>query len=156
MIFPKSFRKESIHNRLNLNFWCHNDVDIDTPFLLDGENYAVPCIFQVWMRQDIPRIKKNISTLTPMMRFLSPHNETSLLNTSISIRRVGYYAGQASHYSDQSIQSHYFLWIDENIDRNAFIEYINNIQWKHNDTVGPRSISKMQLIPLLNNYITTG
>ena len=30
------------------------------------------------------------------------------------------------------------------------MDYLNNIEWKHNDTVGPRSISKNKFIEKIN------
>ena len=71
----------------------------------------------------------------------------------ISFRRVGFKAGEISrNTADKSIQSHYFIRFDielsdELIDRLSAIEY----PCKDN-TVGPKSISKQELIKEFNIY----
>jgi len=44
---------------------------------------------------------------------------------------------------DKSVQSHYFVIVDE---PDVFVEKVNAITWEHNNTVGPRSISKPELV----------
>ena len=68
-------------------------------------------------------------------------------NPDISVRRVGVNAGYVDVNSvGKSIQSHYFIkftsskTLDENIHR------LSSIKYDFNNTVGPRSISKQELI----------
>ena len=49
--------KESIQNKLDLNF--HLDRYIELPynsFLLNGEDYGVNCVFQIWKKKNVKRI----------------------------------------------------------------------------------------------------
>lgn len=56
-ILPKSFRKVSIQNKLNLSFWLEKEIELpDNSFLLQGENYSVPCVFQVWEKKKGKRL----------------------------------------------------------------------------------------------------
>lgn len=59
-ILPKSFRKDSIQNRLSLDFILVKDIEIpNTIFTLPTEQQIeVPCVFQIWQRTDEPRTKK--------------------------------------------------------------------------------------------------
>ena len=58
-ILPKSFRKQSIQNRLSLDFSLVLDLDLpDKSFQLDGVDYDVPAIFQVWNKA--PREKTGV------------------------------------------------------------------------------------------------
>lgn len=65
----------------------------------------------------------------------------------ISFRRVGVNAGKIdNNISDKSVQSHYFIKftngksVEENVDK------LKNIHFDFNNTVGPKSISKQELI----------
>ena len=73
-------------------------------------------------------------------------------NPDISFRRVGVYAGKIdTNIDDKSEQSHYFIKVEQNSD--LFIIKYQNIQWEHNNTVGPRSISKQEFIKEINKII---
>ena len=74
-------------------------------------------------------------------------------NPDISVRRVGVYAGKIDTNLDKSIQSNYFIKFtnDKNIEDN--IELLKNIHFQHNNTVGPRSISKPELIEEFNKFL---
>jgi len=146
-ILPKSFKKESMKNKLDKNFSLQLSMDLEEfSFTFKDEDYNVPSVFQIWNRTHEPRQKNTKKILNEKMSFLKLE-ETE--NSSISIRRVGINAGKASWFNNQSKQSHYFLktQIPENV-----IDYLNSIEWEHNDTTGPRSISKQQFIEVLNRY----
>jgi hypothetical protein len=65
---------------------------------------------------------------------------------------VGVYAGKIfTEIEDKSIQSHYFIKLEQNND--DFMKKYNTIEWKHDNTVGPKSISKQELIKELNKII---
>jgi hypothetical protein len=152
MIFPNSFKKISIQKRLNLYFHLEFQYDITDAFTLDGEDYMVPCTFQIWIRKDYPRIIPEMPVLVnPVFSFLAKKNIKDGMNNIVAIRRVGFYAGKCYPYNNQNSQTHYFVKILNTVDSDV-ITYLNNIEWNHGDTTGPRSISKRQLIPILNNY----
>lgn len=69
----------------------------------------------------------------------------------ISFRRVGVYAGQISkEIENNSEQSHYFIKLN-GVDIDEFInKYNNTVTYDFNNTVGPKSISKTELIKKLN------
>ena len=75
-IIPATFRKASVTDRLNLNFW--NIVDEDLPNLNfrlpDGSTKWVNCIFQMWERRSIPRkkIKDQVKIKDYFTRLKSP------------------------------------------------------------------------------------
>jgi len=58
-IIPATFRKASITDRLDLNFWKIVDEDLpDLNFRLpDGSTKWVRCIFQMWEKRSTPRVK---------------------------------------------------------------------------------------------------
>jgi hypothetical protein len=74
-----------------------------------------------------------------------------------ALRRVGVYAGKIIDMFDHPVseiseQSHYFIKLDEPIEK--FIEkYEKAINFEHNNTVGPKSISKQEFIKVLNQIV---
>jgi hypothetical protein len=75
-------------------------------------------------------------------------------NPDISFRRVGVNAGIIDvNIDNKSIQSHYFIKFTNNKSISDNIDLLKVIQFNHNNTVGPRSISKQELIKEFNKYI---
>lgn len=142
-ILPKSFKKDSLRKSFSLNFHLIFEIDLpDKSFLVDGLEHNVPCVFQIWQKQAINRVLNE--KLEPLnFRFVDKSGKPD-----ISFRRVGVNAGTIAidNMDTKSIQSHYFIKftngksISENLDRLSIISY------DFNNTVGPKSISKQELI----------
>ena len=141
-ILPKSFKKDSLKQKIPLNF--HLILESDLPeksFLVDGIEHDVPCVFQIWKKKTNNRVEPEK---------LEPSNfifVKQIENPDISVRRVGVNAGYVDVNSvGKSIQSHYFIKFttDKSLDEN--IHRLSSIKYNFNNTVGPRSISKQELI----------
>lgn len=74
----------------------------------------------------------------------------------IAFRRVGGNAGNFvfDDISELSEQSHYFIKLNKN-NTTILKNNLNNIKWNGNNTIGPKSISKQELIENLNNIFTS-
>jgi hypothetical protein len=96
IIAPRSWRKKSIQNRLDLNFhMIHDEVlpveSFYTPS--DGKNKKVHTTFQIWERRDYKREKWILSTKLSGnidFEFVDPNKE----DWDFIIRMQGFYAGQ--------------------------------------------------------------
>jgi len=150
-ILPKSFKKDSLKSHIDSHFHLKYECELpDDAFTVNNEKYNVPCVFQIWVKEENPRI-------IPLK--LSPNKYSFVKkdeNPDISFRRVGINAGK-THNTDidkKSIQSHYFIKFDEPLSDELYkkIELIDFTS--KNDTVGPRSISKQELIKEFNKIIT--
>jgi predicted RNA methylase len=143
-ILPRSFKKQSIQERLNLNFTLLLEKDLPkNSFTLEDKELDVPCVFQIWVKTNIPRKKEEIKTVSDFI-FVKKEDMPDLY-----VQRVGGRAGTAgSDWQERSEQSNYFVKIiDSKISKETFIETVNSIKWKDRDhTVGPRSLSKKELI----------
>jgi hypothetical protein len=142
-ILPKSFKKDSVQNRIPLNYYLIKEIDLDaSSFELNGVDYGVPSVFQIWERRDKERDLVKMKTKSNLISFVSKND-----NPDYSFRRVGFYAGKIfDDVLDKSEQSHYFVKSSNEI-RN-FLEKYN---WEHNNTAGPRSIGKSEIIKLIEN-----
>ena len=72
----------------------------------------------------------------------------------ISFRRVGVNAGTImKDIHDKSSQSHYFIKFTTNKTIDENIEKLQSLKFNFNNTVGPKSISKPELIHEFNKLL---
>ena len=148
-ILPKSFKKDSLKKTFPLHFHLIFEIDLpDKSFLVDGKEHDVPCIFQIWEKRIYTR--DSIEKLEPLHFIFVKKTE----KPDISVRRVGVNAGAIDINIDtKNIQTHYFIkftnW--ETIHHN--ILQLSNVIYPMNNTVGPRSISKQELISKFNLFL---
>lgn len=153
-VLPLSFKKDSVQDRLDKHL--HLVLELELPkkaFTLHGEDYGVPCIFQVW-EYDASRVRKKSVKVAPagfsfVKKEDSPH---------ISVQRVGGRAGSASvDYAEKSVQSNYFLKFDPVLgydDLKKVTDGINDATFASRDhSVGPRSISKTDVALVVNDLL---
>jgi len=133
-ILPKSFKKDSLKKTFPLNLPEHS-------FLVDDIEHDVPCIFQIWEKK---------TTNRDVAEKLEPSNFIFVKKTEnpdISFRRVGVYAGKIDkNIYEKSIQSHYFIKFTNGKSIDDNIKKLSTITYDFNNTVGPKSISKQELI----------
>jgi len=148
-ILPKSFKKDSLKKTFPLHFHLIFEIDLpDKSFLVDGKEHNVPCIFQIWEKKNVNRIVNE--KLEPLHFIFVKKTE----NPDISVRRVGVNAGAIDISIDKkNIQTHYFIKFTnaESIHHN--ILQLLNVSYPMNNTVGPRSISKQELISKFNLFL---
>ncbi len=148
-ILPKSFKKDSLKKSVPLNFHLIFEIDLpDKSFLVDGIEHNVPCIFQIWEKK---------TTNRAVNEKLEPNNfifVEKTENPDISFRRVGVNAGTIDKPNDEkSIQSHYFIKFTNGKSTSENINNLSTITYDFNNTVGPKSISKQELIKEFNKVI---
>lgn len=142
-ILPKSFKKDSMKQKFPSNFHLLYEMDLpDKSFVVNGIEHDVPCVFQIWQKKTVNRTA--IEKLEPVGFEFVKRDE----DPDISFRRVGVNAGviDTVQLEEKSVQSHYFIkftngkLVSENVKKLAKITY------QVNNTVGPRSIGKQELI----------
>lgn len=148
-ILPKSFKKESLKKHYPVNFHLVYEYDLpENSFIVNKKEYDVPCIFQIWIKKDINRTLP-YKFIPNKYKFVKKND-----NHDISFRRVGVNAGNIDKETDnKSIQSHYFIKFEIELSDLLFNK-LNNINYNcKNNTVGPKSISKQELIEEFNKII---
>jgi predicted RNA methylase len=141
-ILPKSFKKDSLKKTFPLHFHLVCETDIpDKSFLVDGIEHDVPCVFQIWQKKTHKR------ELTKKLEPLHFTFVEKTDNPDISFRRVGVNAGTIDTMVDKkSSQSHYFIKFTNGKSIHDNIQQLSTITYEFNNTVGPKSISKQELI----------
>jgi len=145
-ILPKSFKKESLKKTFPLQFHLVFEMDLpEKSFFVDGIEHDVPCVFQIWENMQTPRmVKEKVEPLH--FRFVEKTE-----NPDISFRRVGVNAGKIdTDTNEKSIQSHYFITFTNNKSVRENVTKLSSITYDFNNTVGPKSISKQELIAKFN------
>jgi hypothetical protein len=120
----------------------------DNSFLVNEVESDVPCVFQIWQYKD--EIRKDIDKESPLnFKFVRKDD-----NPHISFRRVGVNAGTITRViKDKSAQSHYFIKFTNSNSINENINKLKKIKFDFNNTVGPRLISKPELIHEFNKLL---
>ena len=148
-ILPKSFKKESFKKTFPLKY--HLIFQIDLPknsFRVNNKDHDVPCVFQIWKRKNIDRKVPKILKPNGYI-FVKKHQDHD-----ISFRRVGVYAGEIyKDTEDKSFQSHYFIKFNNDNILSKNLKKLKNIKFNFDNTVGPKSISKQELISEFNRVL---
>lgn len=141
-ILPKSFKKDSLKKSFPLNFHLIFEFDLpDKSFLVDGVEHNVPCIFQIWEKKATNRVVNE--KLEPVNFIFVEKTD----NPDISFRRVGVNAGTIdTNIDEKSVQSHYFIKFTNGQSTTENADKLSTITYEFNNTVGPKSISKQELI----------
>lgn len=152
-ILPVSFKKESIQNRIDpqLHLIYQEDVP-ENSFTLNGQDYNVRCVFQVWERVENKRIIPVREALKEnnLFRYVSKDD-----SPDAAIQRIGGRAGFATvNHESRSASSNYFVQFlipHNGADLETVIRELNAIDYESRDyAVGPRSISKVELNKEIN------
>jgi len=148
-ILPKSFKKDSLKKSFPLRFHLIFEIDLpDKSFLVDGVEHNVPCVFQIWQKK---LVNRDIIQKKEPLNFIFVDKTD---NPDISFRRVGVNAGFIDiNIEEKSHQSHYFIKFTNNKSICKNIELLSKITYDFNNTVGPRSINKQELIAEFNQLL---
>jgi hypothetical protein len=148
-ILPKSFKKDSMQKHFPLNFHLVFQSDLkDNSFIQDGNPVDVPCVFQIWQKREEERqVVAKLDADSNIFQFVKQDEQPD-----ISFRRVGVNAGiiDDKDLDKKSFQSHYFIKFGPSINKKEFIKKMRQIEYTHDNTVGPKSIGKQEIIREVN------
>lgn len=149
-ILPKSFKKDSLKKVFPAQFHlvCEQDMP-DKSFLVSNLEHDVPCVFQIWLKKDYDR--PLVEKMVPIgFKFVKKEEMPD-----ISLRRVGVNAGTIDTRIDiKSEQSHYFIKFLNDDTLPNILSRLAAIEYTFNNTVGPRSISKPEVIAKFNPVLS--
>jgi hypothetical protein len=154
-IIPRTFRRVSVQNNLNLNFHLIKDINIpDSPCSFEP-SMAVKCCFQIWIKKEIKRNKINLELEHKDMIFLSlgPKDEknqpTPPQNADFALRAYGGKCGEIIEENLDKLRPKSYHWIKSNINKNILIERLKNLDYSISvNTARQNSIGKGELIKL--------
>lgn len=136
-ILPNSFKKASVLRKLANNVVLQEVYPLPSQmFNFEGELREIPCSFFIFETVVGVPLADEQHYATADFTFVPKSG-----NPDNSIRRVGFYAGRIED-PDAAESSHYFVkW-----NYPGAISVLENIKWTFNNTVGPRSLSKDEIV----------
>jgi len=146
-ILPRTFRKDSIKNKLNKKFHLIYEEDLPkNSFLVNGVEHNVPALFQIWERRSYKRKQEKIENI--FIEYTTPEN------SDFVIRRVGGRCGtifENVDFQQFSTQSNYFCRelqpeVKKTLKEVDFSKIVNN-------TAGVRSLSKNEITKILSERL---
>lgn len=151
-ILPKSFKKESMQRHFPKCFHLVFEADLlENAFLVNGKVHDVPCVFQIWEKQ---MTERDILARLEPVGFVFVKKDGNV-DGDISFRRVGVNAGMIdTEWREKSEQSHYFIRFTNGLDLLENIRRVRCAEFLFNNTVGPKSISKQELIREWNRCLS--
>jgi len=147
-ILPRSFKKESFLMKIPSHFEMIHQEDVPkNSFLVEGERYNVPCVFQIWKR-NVDNVRRFEKVSPVGYSFVKKEDEHD-----VAFRRVGGKSGEIKiDTKDCNVNCYYFIRFDSGV--SVDIERLQNVTFEErDDTAGPRSISKRELIKKYNPII---
>lgn len=147
-VLPVSFMKTSLQEKIDQHFHLtYFEVLPVNSFILNGVDYKVRSVFQVWEFKE---------TLRPQLPSINPVGFKFVRKNAspdFYIRRIGGKAGTfGSQWQDKNEQSHYFIKAtgDKNLIKTDFEKLVFP---ESTYSVGPKSISQQEI---LNELYTCG
>jgi hypothetical protein len=154
-ILPRSFLKPSMSRHFPPFFHCIYTEELPKySFEVNGKRYNVPCIFQIWTKQETPR---DIPEAVKEIGFAYKKPTESF---DFVCKRVGGQAGRCFIDSTRIFNKkhdkdyNYFLELDSSLKAHTkeIIEQMNNHIFPSN-TTGFRSLSKSEINEVLNPIV---
>ena len=174
-ILPKSFRKESFQKAFPLNFHLVKEIDLPkNSFLVDGKEYDVPCVFQIWVKKEKERYIEPIVkekgfhfVRRPTLKNIAHDEEGNAIKREnifseepdFGILRAGggKKCGRISKEYKDGIacypEAWLFIKIDDKYDKEEFYKEYKKINWIDDSNVGARSIDKQKFIRGINKVL---
>lgn len=154
-IIPKTFRRVSVQNKLDLNFHLIHDEDIPSKPCSFEPPMSVKCCFQIWERRDTRRGVVKLSTIHKDWEFLpfGPKGDdgqpTPPDGADFALRAYGGKCGHIEVDNLRSLRPKSWHWIKTNIDVNVLIERFRSLDYSlSEDTARQNSLGKSELVSL--------
>lgn len=153
-IIPRTFRKTSVQNKLNLNFHLIHDEDIPLNPCSFTPPMMVKCCFQIWQKSDKKRPVIKLPTTHPDWTFLNYINQpTPPLGADFALRAYGGKCGDIVTDNLQDLTPKNWHWIKCNIDKDILINRFKQLDYTNSlNTARQNSIGRAELVLLYSNF----
>lgn len=156
-IIPRTFRKLSIQNRLNLDFHLIKDIDIPLKPCSFVPTMSVKCCFQIWERRPTKRerIKEQTKhTDWDFINYITDTNGKTMVpdNIDFAILAYGGDCGKIRFNELSSLNPKGWHFIRSKIDTNVLMDRFKSLDFSNcNNTARQNSIGKGELVSLYSN-----
>jgi hypothetical protein len=161
-IVPRTFRRVSIQNKLNLDFQLVHDEDIPISPCSFEPPMSVKCCFQIWKRSSHSREKSVLETSHPDWTFLqyTKDKDSGVLhypeNAHFALRAYGGKCGEIRTAGFQDLKPKSWHWIHSNIQNSILLSRFDKIDYSiSKNTARQNSIGKGDLVVLYKTLINS-
>lgn len=152
-ILPLSFKKTSLQKTFPDNWHLKKQVALQSnAYTVNDQRLDVPSVFQIWVKDDSKKRRAKKTLAPTRFQFVSKNEKPDF-----AVRRIGFYAGNVytKNIRKLSSESHYFVKADAETNPKDIYNAFSGLQFKHNNTVGPRSVSKQELLQKLPPHLVS-
>jgi hypothetical protein len=157
-IIPKTFRRISVQNNLNLNFHLLKDIEIPNYPCSFEPPMSVKCCFQIWIKKNKPRKEIILDLTHDDWEFIpfGPKDDngqpTPPKNVDFALRAYGGKCGEIFEKNLSKLRPKSYHWIKSNIDKKKLIERFKSLDYSISfDTARQNSIGKAELVKLYSD-----
>lgn len=154
-IIPRTFKRVSIQNKLNLNFKLIYNEDLPLKPCCFTPKMDAKCCFQIWQKSKIPREIVNYDKTHPDFYFLKlgpkdiKNQPTPPQGADFVMKAYGSNCGELKYDSLNKLRPKSWHWIKSNIDINKLKDRFNSLDYSiSKDTVRQDSIGQQEVIYL--------
>ena len=147
-IIPRSFRKVSMQNKLDINFKLIYDMDISNKLNTFDPPINVKCCFQIWTRTNNKRIIKKLDIKHKDWKFLN-YKKDDILLSDFAIRAYGGKCGEIVEYNFDMLNCKGWHFIKSNINIDQLKSNMLHLDFKNSkNTARQNSLGKAELVDL--------
>jgi hypothetical protein len=161
-IVPRTFRRISVHNKLNVYYHLILDEEIPLKPCSFNPPMSVKCCFQIWEKKNIKREFIKLQTTHKDWDFLQngPNDEkgqpTPPKDADFAIRAYGGNCGEIKKDNLQILRPKSWHWIKCNINKDLLLDRFNKLDYSNcENTARQNSIGKGELVLLYIDFINT-
>jgi hypothetical protein len=162
-IIPRTFKKVSIHNRLNLMFNMVYSVDLSVKPCCFDPPMSAKCCFQIWERSSHQREKVHLRTTCPDFDFLKlgPKDEkgqpTPPTEADIAVKAYGSGCGKVIVENLHELRPKSWHFLKSNVDVNVLIQKLQSLDYTNSkETVRQDSLGRSELVELyMSKYLSS-
>ncbi len=162
-IVPKSFRKDSVQDRLDRHFHLTREVEIPrNSFKFQGKDFPVYCVIQIWDRSPITTRLRPLSIIHQPNRLYYQFLSGSSLPASnvLIIKRVGTRAGHCWRVDvlhkggPHSAGAHFFVKSLQ-MPMELLEQELKQVTWSSENTLAQPSLTKNEVTRELNRITSS-
>lgn len=147
-IIPRSFRKISIQNKLDINFKLIYDIDISNKLNTFDPPINVKCCFQIWIRTNNKRLIKKQNVKHIDWKFLH-YTKDDILLSDFAIRAYGGNCGEIIENNFDTLNNKGWHFIKSNINIDTLKLNFSQLDFKNSkNTARQNSLGKAELVDL--------
>jgi hypothetical protein len=157
-IIPRTFRRVSVHNKLNTNFHLVFDEEIPMEPCSFSPPMMVKCCFQIWEKQETKRNIIELSTSHEDWEFLgfgpkdTKGQPTPPKGADFAMRAYGGKCGEIVDTGLETLRPKSWHWIKTKINKNTLIERFTALDYTLSlDTARQNSMGKGELVRLYSD-----